>query len=93
MLINDSLRDLIKLTNDDRYICMHDWWCSLIASAFGRIGFIDNQQFVIVNTKTILLVHKKNLYGILYIRLKSLKPIRLKLLSRLSLSKKFMAPC
>ena len=43
MLINDSLRDLIKLTNDDRYICMHDWWCSLIASAFGRIGFIDNQ--------------------------------------------------
>lgn len=43
MLINANLRDLIKLTNNDRYICMHDWWCSLIASAFGRIGFIDNQ--------------------------------------------------
>ena len=43
MLIYANLRDLIKLTNNDRYICMHDWWCSLIASAFGRIGFIDNQ--------------------------------------------------
>lgn len=39
MLINRSLVDLIKF--DIEYIRMHDWYFALIASAFGKVIFID----------------------------------------------------
>lgn len=39
MLINKSLVDLVKF--DIGYIRMHDWYFALIASAFGKIIFIE----------------------------------------------------
>lgn len=42
MLINKVLVDLIKF--DIEYIKMHDWYFALIASAFGKIIFIDKQM-------------------------------------------------
>lgn len=40
MLWNKSLYDLLdfKITQS---IAMHDWWLTLVASAFGKIGFLD----------------------------------------------------
>lgn len=42
MLINKSLVDLIKF--DIEYIRMHDWYFALIASAFGKVIYIDKQM-------------------------------------------------
>lgn len=41
MMINKQLRDMIKYEDCDS-ILMHDWWFALIASAFGKIGFVKN---------------------------------------------------
>lgn len=41
MMINAAARDLalkIKNTGD---VIMHDWWLTLLVSAFGRIGYLD----------------------------------------------------
>jgi len=38
MIYNRALADLIQAEPD--FIVMHDWWVSLIAAAFGRIGVI-----------------------------------------------------
>lgn len=41
MMINSMLRELaLRIKNTDDVI-MHDWWLCLIASAFGRIGYLD----------------------------------------------------
>ena len=37
MMINRALADMITSEPD---AVMHDWWCALIASAFGRISFL-----------------------------------------------------
>ena len=42
MLINKSLAHLIKF--DIEYIRMHDWYFALIASAFGKVIYIDKQM-------------------------------------------------
>ena len=39
VLINKALKD-ISIPIPDR-ACMHDWWLALVASLFGKIGFID----------------------------------------------------
>jgi len=38
-MYNRALADLIKI--EPRYMIMHDWWLILTASAFGKIGVID----------------------------------------------------
>jgi len=40
-MYNRALADLI--TTVPRYFVMHDWWLSLVASAFGKIGSINEQ--------------------------------------------------
>lgn len=39
VLMNKALKD-IAIPIPDR-ACMHDWWLALVASLFGKIGFID----------------------------------------------------
>ncbi len=39
MMINRALAD--KIHNIPEAALMHDWWCALVAAAFGHIGFID----------------------------------------------------
>lgn len=41
MLMNRSLRELFEKTPDSQMMIMHDWWLTLIASAFGQIGHVD----------------------------------------------------
>ena len=41
VLINKSLANLISF--DIKNICMHDWYFALLASAFGKVIFIDKQ--------------------------------------------------
>jgi len=40
-MMNDRLRRLALETRDETDILMHDWWLALIASAFGKICFIN----------------------------------------------------
>lgn len=41
MMVNAAARDLaLEVQNTDDVI-MHDWWLTLLASAFGRIGYLD----------------------------------------------------
>lgn len=41
MMINRSLRDIMIRYKDVQNIRMHDWWAALIASAVGKISYID----------------------------------------------------
>ena len=41
MMINAKTRDLALNVLDRKDVVMHDWWLSLIAAAFGCIGFLD----------------------------------------------------
>lgn len=46
-VINKKLRDLIlKSFPDLNNVIMHDWWCAIIAAAFGKIVY-DNQKTVL----------------------------------------------
>jgi glycosyltransferase involved in cell wall biosynthesis len=40
-VMNRSARDLVISTDSVRDILMHDWWCYLAVSAFGRVIFDD----------------------------------------------------
>jgi glycosyltransferase involved in cell wall biosynthesis len=40
-VMNRSARDLVVSTESVREILMHDWWCYLAVSAFGRVIFDD----------------------------------------------------
>lgn len=40
MIWNKSLYDMLDFDNT-KYIAMHDWWLTLVASAFGSIGYLD----------------------------------------------------
>ena len=54
-LFNQALKKKLKLEDDSRII-MHDYWVSLTAAAFGRIGFVD--QGLILYRQ-----HHDNFYG------------------------------
>lgn len=41
MMINRSCRDMSLKCKDYDQVIMHDWWCALVASYFGRIGYVD----------------------------------------------------
>lgn len=41
MMANMSLIELFKMSSTDGRIIMHDWWLSLLASAFGVVVYID----------------------------------------------------
>lgn len=41
MMLNRALQQKIGHQYDADKIVMHDWWIGLVASAFGKIGFID----------------------------------------------------
>jgi hypothetical protein len=41
MMINHPTVEYALEATDARDIIMHDWWISLIASAFGKIGYVD----------------------------------------------------
>lgn len=57
MMINQSVKDKIKFESQNKnLIPLHDWWIALIASAFGKVVFI--------NEKTIYYrQHEKNVIG------------------------------
>jgi len=40
-MYNRALADLITI--EPRYMVMHDWWLILIASAFGKVGVVEEQ--------------------------------------------------
>lgn len=41
VMINKILLHMTKGLNDTSKIIMHDWWLALLASEYGKIGFID----------------------------------------------------
>lgn len=43
MMINDPLLNLMQKDCDEKNIIMHDWWASLVASAFGEVVYIKKQ--------------------------------------------------
>lgn len=45
MMINAPLLELMKAPVDSKKIVMHDWWASLVAAAFGRVVY-SNQQTI-----------------------------------------------
>lgn len=55
VIFNNKLKYYMKNT-DPKNIYMHDWWCSLVASYFGKIYFM-NQQTILYRQ------HKNNVVG------------------------------
>lgn len=43
MMINASLLELMKAPVDSEKIVMHDWWASLLAAAFGKVVYFNQQ--------------------------------------------------
>lgn len=43
MMANRRLVTLCKMAQDTSKIIMHDWWVILVASVFGKIGYVDDQ--------------------------------------------------
>lgn len=41
MMINRTCRDISLKCKDYDQVIMHDWWCALVASYFGKIGYVD----------------------------------------------------
>lgn len=40
MMVNRKLLNVLKKTPPDQFMIMHDWWMTLIAAAFGHIGYV-----------------------------------------------------
>ena len=41
MMTNAAAREIASQVKDIDDVIMHDWWLSLVAAAFGRIGYLD----------------------------------------------------
>jgi len=63
-MYNRSLADLIE--REPEFMVMHDWWLMLTASAFGKIGVLDNQTVLYRQ-------HRNNVVGAFDVRTLSYK--------------------
>ena len=41
VMVNRALVEFALKVEDTDYVIMHDWWCALVASVFGRIFYVD----------------------------------------------------
>ncbi len=46
MMINKALREKMIIPCDYNKIIMHDWWASIIANAFGRVSYLNEQTIL-----------------------------------------------
>lgn len=65
MMVNDSLLKLLQMPVEVDQIIMHDWWASLVASAFGKVVYL--KQATIQYRQ-----HGENSVGAFHIRLLNL---------------------
>lgn len=42
MMVNRVLRDEMNKIEDYENVLMHDWWALLVATRFGKVGFVEN---------------------------------------------------
>ena len=66
MMINKACRDLAIKCKDYDSIIMHDWWCALIASHFGKIGYLD-EPLILYRQHGDNSVGAKKVYDIKYV--------------------------
>lgn len=72
VMINRKCKEmsLACLEHDD--VIMHDWWCALVASYFGRIDYIDD-ALILYRQHGINSVGAKNIHSIKYLKEKLYK--------------------
>lgn len=66
MAINRALKSIATETKDASHMMMHDWWLALVASGFGKIGFIDRST-LLYRQHAMNAVGAKNVSSIQYI--------------------------
>lgn len=67
VMINEKCKEMaLKCTNYDDVI-MHDWWCALIASYFGKMGYID-EDLILYRQHGVNSVGAKNIHSISYVK-------------------------
>lgn len=72
VMVNKKCKEMaLKCTNRDDII-MHDWWCALIASYFGKMGYID-EDLILYRQHSVNSVGAKNIHSISYVKNKLLK--------------------
>lgn len=67
MMINRKCRNIAIECKDRGQIIMHDWWCALIASYCGKIGYI-NEALILYRQHGDNSVGAKNIYSIAYLK-------------------------
>lgn len=66
MMINRECRNKAIECQDPSKVIMHDWWCALIASYFGKIGYVD-ESLILYRQHGNNSVGAKNIYSMVYL--------------------------
>lgn len=67
VMINEKCKEMAVSCLTKRHIIMHDWWCALIASYFGKIGYI-NDALILYRQHSVNSVGAKNIHSVSYIK-------------------------
>ena len=69
MMINRTCRDISLKCKDYDQVIMHDWWCALVASYFGKIGYVD-ESLILYRQHGDNSVGSKDVHDVNYIKSK-----------------------
>jgi glycosyltransferase involved in cell wall biosynthesis len=69
MMINHACQDMSLRCKDYDQVIMHDWWCALVASYFGKIGYVD-QSLILYRQHGDNSVGAKDVHDTTYIKSK-----------------------
>lgn len=72
VMINKKCKEMALKCTDRDDIIMHDWWCALIASYFGKMGYVD-EDLILYRQHGVNSVGAKNIHSISYVKNKLCK--------------------
>lgn len=67
VMINQKCKALSLVCRKRDNVIMHDWWCALVASYFGKIGYID-KTLILYRQHGVNSVGAKNIHSISYVK-------------------------
>ena len=72
VMINRKCKEMSLACLEHDNVIMHDWWCALVASYFGRIDYIDD-ALILYRQHGINSVGAKNIHSVKYLKQKIYK--------------------